>query len=108
MLSGRVILVKLVHQKNIWSAIRVTPFGIFIRAKLAQFWNAPGPILVTESGSVTSVRPQPENASNPILVRLVGNLTLVKPKHPQNAWSPMRSTLLGMLTLVRPWQKYMP
>ena len=64
--------------------------------------KAYSPMLVTEFGMVTEVRPvQPENALLPMVVTLLGMVTEVRPVQPLKAEFPMLVTEFGMVTEVR-------
>lgn len=66
-----------------------------------QSWNAPHPILVTESGIVMSVRRvQWLKAIFPISVTELGIVTLVRSEHLEKAMSPILVMELGIVTLV--------
>ena len=67
-----------------------------------QSWNALSPMLVTVSGTVTSVRPvQPANALLPTVVSFLPNTAFFIPVQPSNAELPTDMILSVIMFSVR-------
>ena len=102
-LSGKFILVKLLHPENVPLSILVRLSGSFILVKLLHPENAPAPMLVRLSGKFMLVNlTHPENVPAPMLVKLSGNLTLVTyismPPYQKYSPPPIRVTFIPSIS----------
>ena len=76
--------------------------GIVTDVRPLQPLKALSPMLVTELGIVTEVRPQYMKACVPMLVTELGMVTKVRPLQPEKAYSPMLVTELGIIVFLHP------
>ena len=77
--------------------------GNMILARLLQSENTRAPILVTPDGNTIFVSPlQSENAASSISVTLSGSVILVKPRQPLNASKPILVTPDGTFVFLQP------
>ena len=91
------------HTPNAYSPILVTEFGMITEIKPSQAQKAYSPMLVTDLPIVTEVKPEhSEKAYSPMLVTEFGMVMEVKPEQPKKAPVPMLVTELGIMVFLHP------